>query len=65
MTFKKGDIVTLKSNDQKMTITHIVGWSSDIFVILLTAGYVETEWSYKSETRKGTFRVESLTEAEE
>ncbi|EPC0218910.1 DUF2158 domain-containing protein [Salmonella enterica subsp. enterica serovar Newport] len=65
MIFKKGDIVTLKSNGQKMTITHITGESSDIFVILLTAGYVETEWSYKGETRKGTFRLESLTKAEE
>ncbi|HAG1966782.1 TPA: DUF2158 domain-containing protein [Salmonella enterica] len=65
MTFKKGDIVTLKNNAQKMTITRIAGGSSDIFVILLTAGYVETEWSYKGETRKGTFRVESLTGTEE
>ncbi|ECA5828702.1 DUF2158 domain-containing protein [Salmonella enterica] len=65
MTFKKGDIVMLKTNGQKMTVTRIAGGSSDIFVILLTAGYVETEWSYKGEKRKGTFRVESLTGTEE
>lgn len=43
MTFKKGNIVRLKSDDKKMTITRIVGENSDIFMILRTAGYVETD----------------------
>lgn len=45
MTFKTGDIFRLKSDRKKMTITRITGEVSDVFVLPLTDGYVETEWT--------------------
>ncbi|HCA3881639.1 TPA: DUF2158 domain-containing protein [Salmonella enterica] len=63
MTFKKGDVVTLKSGGDAMTVVRTAG-QADEFGLELRAGCVEAQWMRNGQQGRGVFEVEVLQYAE-
>ncbi|ASD84883.1 hypothetical protein DQ783_11385 [Salmonella enterica subsp. enterica serovar Newport] len=63
MTFKSGDVVTLKSGGEVMTVIRTAG-EVDEFGLELRAGCVETRWIRNGQPGRGIFEVVALEYAE-
>ncbi|EAA8037517.1 DUF2158 domain-containing protein [Salmonella enterica] len=63
MMFKTGDVVTLKSGGEAMTVIRTAG-EVDEFGLELRAGCVETQWMRNGQPGRGVFEVVALEYAE-
>ena len=71
MSLNIGDVVTLNSGGEKMTVIYVVGSGDDKTSenMLKFAGYKEgdvvCQWFHKAELKKETFRKNTVTPAQQ